>query len=411
LRRSRRAAPRARLEALTHEIVVTEERQNALRLEIAALDQDRASLNAALIATGERAQGLEGELDESETRMAALIADEERVRASLAARRGVLAEVLAALQRIGRSPPPALLVQPEDALGSVRSAILLGAVVPDMRQQADALSADLRTLVALHDEMGREHERLAAAGTALAEDQQRIALLIAEKHKARAASAEALLDADERVAELAEQATSLKELIARSEAEVAAGAAAEARRADAARAAAPPARSLGDSDRIAPAIAFASAQGLLPQPVNGVAIRAFGEDDGLGGKTQGISIATRSGASVLTPADGWVVFAGPFRSYGKLLIINAGDGYHVLLAGMDRIDVDIGQFVLAGEPVAMMGARRIASADGAAAGASDAGNPDLGAAQPVLYVEFRKGGNSIDPGPWWAPTNDEKVGG
>ena len=72
-----------------------------------------------------------------------------------------------------------------------------------------------------------------------------------------------------------------------------------------------------------------------------------------------MSIATRTGGQVSSPADGWVVYAGPFRSYGQLLIINAGDGYHVLLAGMERIDVQLGQFVLAGEPVAAMASPKI----------------------------------------------------
>jgi septal ring factor EnvC (AmiA/AmiB activator) len=83
------------------------------------------------------------------------------------------------------------------------------------------------------------------------------------------------------------------------------------------------------------------------------------------------------------------------------LIINAGDDYHVLLAGMERIDVPLGQFVLAGEPVAMMASQKLASA----------GTVAMGAAQPVLYVEFRKDGTSIDPAPWWAASHDEKVGG
>jgi septal ring factor EnvC (AmiA/AmiB activator) len=104
---------------------------------------------------------------------------------------------------------------------------------------------------------------------------------------------------------------------------------------------------------------------------------------------------------VTSPCDGWVVYAGPFRSYGQLLIINAGGGYHVLLAGMERIDVQLGQFILAGEPVAMMASQRLASA----------GATPVAAAQPVLYVEFRKEGTSIDPAPWWATSSDEKVGG
>jgi septal ring factor EnvC (AmiA/AmiB activator) len=83
------------------------------------------------------------------------------------------------------------------------------------------------------------------------------------------------------------------------------------------------------------------------------------------------------------------------------LIINAGGGYHILLAGMERIDVELGQFVLAGEPVAVMGDRRLASVSPA----------ETGATQPVLYVEFRKDSNAVDPAPWWAGRDDEKAGG
>jgi septal ring factor EnvC (AmiA/AmiB activator) len=152
---------------------------------------------------------------------------------------------------------------------------------------------------------------------------------------------------------------------------------------------------------LTPSVAFADARGLLPRPVNGTTLKEFGESDGLGAKTQGVSLSTRQGAQVNSPADGWVVYAGPFRSYGQLLIINAGGGYHILLAGMERIDVQLGQFVLAGEPVAVMATQRLASA----------GAMDIGSAQPVLYIEFRKDGNSIDPAPWWASSSDEKVGG
>jgi septal ring factor EnvC (AmiA/AmiB activator) len=104
---------------------------------------------------------------------------------------------------------------------------------------------------------------------------------------------------------------------------------------------------------------------------------------------------------VLAPADGTVKFAGEFRSYGQLLIIDVGGGYHVLLAGMERIDVQLGQFVLAGEPVAAMDSQRLASV----------GATLVGTTEPVLYIEFRKDGASIDPAPWWAASNPEKVGG
>ena len=401
-----RDSRQAELEAVTHDITVSDERRAELKREIDALDQDRATLNQSLIDASEQVQKLEAASDRTEQRLSALLTNEQRLRASLNQRRDVLAEVLAALQRVGRRPPPAILVRPEDALASVRSAILLGAVVPDLQAAAESLATDLRSLVSLREEQEHERDRLRADATALLEGRTRISLLLEQKRAARVASAEALANEEARAAALAAQATSLRDLIARLEREnpTAAAASAEAEKAAAvarSQGGGRPAKSLGSADRLAPSVAFVDAKGLLPMPVSGRTIRAFGDNDGLGGRAQGMSIATRPGGLVSSPTDGWVVYAGPFRSYGQLLIINAGDGYHVLLAGMGRTDVQLGQFVLAGEPVAVMAEQRLASI----------GAVDIGATQPVLYIEFRKDGTSIDPAPWWAASNSEKVGG
>ena len=157
---------------------------------------------------------------------------------------------------------------------------------------------------------------------------------------------------------------------------------------------------LKDAGRLTPAISFASAKKQLPLPVNGARIREYGAPDGVGGTEKGLSIAARPGGQVTAPCDGWVVYAGPFRNYGQLLIMNAGGGYHVVLAGMERISVELGQFVVTGEPVAVMGSRAQAAAAVTA-----------GSGQPVLYVEFRKDGTPVDPGPWWAASEVEKVRG
>ena len=401
-----RDARRAELDALAKDIALTSSRQAELQKEIASLDNDRATLNQNLIDTGKRVQALESQIGDTETRLAALARDEDAIHASLVARRDVLAEVLAALQRMGRRPPPAILVRPEDALAAVRSAILLGGVVPDLRAAADKLAGDLRQLVSLQQESVRERDRLRTDATALAEDRARVQLLMEEKRGQREASAAALADEQARAATLASQATSLKDLIANMEKQIdaaARGAAAAAKATASNQNAGIGTRptSLGRADRLAPAVDFADARGLLPIPVNGRILRHFGDVDDLGARSQGVSLATRASAQVNSPSDGWVVYAGPFRSYGQLLIINAGGGYHVLLAGMERIDVQLGQFVLAGEPVAMMASQKLASA----------GALPVGTSQPVLYIEFRKDGTSIDPGPWWAVASDTKVGG
>ncbi len=399
-------ARRAELDAVTHDIALTSERQSQLQEEIESLNKDRASLNQSLIETNQQVQKLEGDIDGAEKRLKSLYATEDNLHASLASRRDALAEVLAALQRMGRKPPPAILVRPQDALASLRSAILLGAVVPDLRGEAAAIAADLGQLVTVREEKEKELNGLRTNAAALAEGRARIALLIAQRQNQLQASTDALTDEEKRAMVLAGQATSLRDLIARMEAEsaTAAAAAAQAKLATAdtqTPAGREPPRSLGNVDRLTPKVAFADTKGLLPLPAAGTEIRGFGADDDLGGKTQGISLSTRDGAVISSPSDGWVVYAGPFRSYGQLLIINAGGGYHLLLAGMERIDVQLGQFVLAGEPVAVMPSRKLASTDAALAGTT----------QPVLYIEFRKDGASIDPAPWWAASNAEKTGG
>ncbi|MBV9563879.1 MAG: peptidoglycan DD-metalloendopeptidase family protein, partial [Bradyrhizobium sp.] len=332
-----------------------------------------------------------------------LDAQERLFRKSLEERRGVIVEILAALQRIGRQPPPALMVRPEDALQAVRTAITLGAVLPDMRAQADAVAGDLSDLLRLRKDIVDERDRLSASLDLLGRAQLRMSLLIDERQRKEAVAQAALDGERQRAADLARQVDGIKDLIAKLESglDSASRAAHAADRAITNDATQPELAALSDPGRLTPAIAFADMRGRLRLPVNGLRIREFGGSDGVGGTQKGLSVAARAGAAITAPCDGWVVYAGAFRSYGQLLILNAGGGYHVLLAGMERISVDLGQFVLTGEPVAVMG-------DGPQTSAAAATTAPK---QPVLYVEFRKDGTPIDPSPWWATTEGEKVRG
>jgi len=376
------------------------ELQAKLKAEIAAIGADRAKLNQQLIDVAGRVRDIEGRIADAEARLRALDGREQEIRASLYSRRSEVVEVLAALQRAGRRAPPALLVRPEDALQSLRTAMLLGSLVPALRARAEALSADLGELVTVRKKITSEHDRLAADRDRIRDDQTRLAALIDERQKNQA-GVEKDMDAENaRAVALAKQVGDLQDLISKMEQDVksAAKAAAAATKQAGSRKSDP--ELLKNSNRTSPAIAFASAKGLFKFPVNGTKIRDFGGSDGAGGVEKGISLAARPSAQVTTPCDGWVVYAGPFRSYGQLLILNAGGGYHVLIAGMERISVNIGQFVLTGEPIATMGTTSQVASILA-----------TNASQPVLYVEFRKDGTPIDPGPWWAANEGEKVRG
>ncbi len=390
------------LEAVRAEQRRAAQTEAKLKLEIQTIGDDRRKLNQALIDTAARLRTAEERIAATEARLKPLDESERRIRGSLEERRETIAEVLAALQRMGRRPPPALMVRPQDALAAVRSAIMLGAVVPGMRVQAEALAADLADLTRVRKDIDEEKARLGRDRTALAEERQRVTAL-GEERRRKQAEVERTLDAERlKAAELARQVDNLKDLIARAEQ----GLDRAARAARAAERAKQPAdgrmdlAALKDPGRLSPAVAFASTRGHLPLPVNGVRIREFGAPDSLGGTERGLTIATRAGAQVTSPCDGWVVYSGPFRNYGQVLILNAGGGYHVVLAGMERSSVDVGQFVLTGEPVAIMGT-----------GSQVAATLATGTNQPILYVEFRKDGSPVDPAPWWAASEGEKARG
>jgi murein hydrolase activator len=378
------------------------ESQIKLRSEIQALGQDRRKFNQQLIDTAARVREVEANINATQERLGTLDGQERLLQNSLDQRHAVIVEVLAALQRMGQQPPPALMVQPEDALTAVRTAITLGAVLPEMRAQADALAGDLSDMLNLRKQIVEQRDQLAGDLNLLGREQLRMTLLIDERQKKQAVAEQALTDERQRATDLAHQVDNIKDLIGKMETglDSATRAAREANRAVTSDATQPELAALSDPGRLAPAVAFADMRGHMHLPVNGVRIREFGGSDGVGGTQKGLSIAARAGGEITAPCDGWVVYAGPFRSYGQLLILNAGGGYHVLLAGMERISVDLGQFVLTGEPVAVMGGGPQASSTGMA-----------GPKQPVLYVEFRKDGAPIDPSPWWATNEGEKVRG
>jgi murein hydrolase activator len=389
------------LEAIQAEQRKAIETENKLRREIESIGADRRQLAQQLIDTAARLRAVETQVADAQERLMPLDAREQTLRQSLDARRGVMAEVLAALQRIGRHPPPALMVTAQDALQSLRSAMMLGAVLPEMRHEADLLIADLGELTRVRAQIAGERDGLSRDLLSLALERQRLGLLTEQRQKQQAESEQALEQERQHAAQLARQADSLKDLIAKLEQGLPPG----GRTGDRPEGR-PDLAALSNPGRLAPAVAFAAAKGRLPLPVNGPRIKEFGAPDGLGGTEKGLTVAARPGAQITAPCDGWVVYAGPFRNYGQLLILNAGSGYHVLLAGMDRISVDLGQFVVTGEPVAVMGdgGSQVPAALAASSGRASS-------AQSVLYVEFRKDGTPVDPSPWWATIDGEKVRG
>ncbi len=382
------------LEEVEATLQLSRERIDALKAEIAEMEGDRTRQNAALIAAGQRVKLAEIEVADVEERLSNLIVSELEVRGRLDGADAEMANVLAALQRISLNPPPALVVDPSDALGSARGAMLIAAIVPQLRDRAATVSTDLKELMDIKQQALAEEQTLKANYAVLEEDQLRIATLITAR-KQGIAQVGATLDSEVVAAtELAERAKTLRELID-----------ALSARANQTQSPTPAPDDVpqlspeaiqlafANAARTEPAVPFPMARGYLAQPSNGVTVVQFGSGDGFGGISQGQSIVTRAEAQVVAPADGWVLYKGPYLNYGQIIILNTGQGYTALLAGLETISVDIGQFVLMGEPLGQMGSRTIGRTV-----TTNAGN-----AQPTLYIELRQNNEPLDPEGWWAP--------
>lgn len=432
---------RATLEAQRSKLQSTRSKEHNLEVSLKDLQKEREKLNVRLLETAALIQKSESRLTSIETRLDELRTQEQLVRGSLAQRQGQIAKLLAVLQRMGRNPPPVMMTHRDDALAMVRSAILLASAFPGLSKQALELTERLKELIRVMTDIRDEGERLKAETQSLVDARTRLSGLMTAKKTSLAARESELRTVREAAADISRDVNSLTALIAsidkRTETErirkhnnkvkrVLDNAASRGRlgtapnqrprvpieqdpglagEAEPERAPwdpekevevavlAPSATGFGRTSaaRIEPAIPFHLAKAKLPKPTSGKLVLKYDERTQYGGNSKGTVFETRHAAQITSPCDGWIVYAGPFRSYGQLLIINAGGGYHVLLAGMTRIDVQPGQFVLAAEPVGTM------------SDAPPTVKMSSSETSPVLYVEFRKDGRPIDPTPWWVP--------
>lgn len=423
-----------RLELRRNELDATQNRAKFILGDLAEIKQERDRLNAKLVETAGLIQNSEGRLTAIEDKLVKMQVEEAALRETLSRNQSKISKLLSALQRMGRNPPPVLFTQRSDALQMVRSAMLLASAFPELRTEALALATKLNALINVVADIKTERDTRLAETARLSDARTRLAGLMDSKKQSLTARQGELDQVRTSAADIAKSVNDLNELMGKidqSTANIKALGAYEAETA-AAIAATPadapqstpseklankpdklqevavlaprtpvlrpsvvelaPTTSVFGADspgRIKPAMAFHLAKAKLPLPAQGRRVIQFGDKTQYGGQSKGIVVETRPGAQITSPCDGWIVYAGEFRSYGQLLIINAGGGYHILLAGLSQIDAQPGQFVLAAEPVGTM------------IGSSASAQAKSQTNSPVLYVEFRKDGRPIDPDPWW----------
>jgi len=398
---AREASPQARLDAVEKAIDAARQRQDEAAKLAAALAAEIADLQAKAVAAAEAQQALEAELDRIDAQLAGLAADERAKSDALARDRAREADLLMVLARLAAAPRESLVLAPGEPVAALRGGLVLGRIVPNLDAEAETLKQEIAALATVRTQMQAARAHQAQEKTALAAQAARVAQLMQRKAILQQSAAQSADAAGKRAVALAGQALNLRELIDRLEAERH-KAEAERQKAEAERKGREEAEPPKDKDMaavIAPAPLkpdgprhirpFTEARGAMVYPVTGSLVRGWGVPDEYGQPSRGLAFAARPGAVVVAPFDGQVLFAGPFRGYGQILIIGHGDGYHSLLAGLDRLDSSVGQWLVAGEPVGTMADQ---------------------AANPRLYLELRHNNQPINPSPWLT-TRAEKVNG
>lgn len=385
-------AQRKELEQLKSKMSEAQRHRRDLEKQASKVSAQVSDLQTNMIETARSIQNQEENVTALESRVNELDRLKSEREAALKHRQRQLSSTLAAMQRLSQQPAELVLVKPDSALNMARSANLLGVLLPGLRDEARQIGNDLDALQKVRAQLEAERTALGQELNRLNAERQKLDLMLGERKEQQQQLVDASSQERIRAQEFAARAKDLTALIAQLEREAAARqrAAEEA----AQRLAKRPENQRADGKGGARVAAIQppvgrpldEVRGKLPLPVRGRLSRSYGETDSTGMESRGISIEARPKAQVISPSDGRIVFAGPFRGYGQLLIIASSDGYHTLLSGLGRIDGVVGQKVLAGEPVGQMGS------------AAD----ETGRAASTLYIELRKLGKPINPLPWLA---------
>jgi murein hydrolase activator len=370
-----------------------------------------------LIETARETQAREAVVVQSEERLSLLkIRHAERAR-DLSGQRQRLASLTIAMQRLSRRPPEAILTSPRPPLETARAMMLVQYLVPSIKGETDLIRGELTELEALNHQIQNEQEQFLIAGRALEERRDQLDDLIERKNALWRVMSEKTRPTDAQTDQLAQSSATLADLLKalkkhgddqadsanRLASLITLGPKIDKPPTSTTPAAPLPKRnprlSSRPSDQTAvtpspgtvPATgSFAANKGRLGFPAIGALVGRFGEIDKVGLTAKGITVQTRPNAPVVASHDGKVIYAGPFRGYGRIIIIEHGQGFLTLLAGLGRIDVQAGQGLLAGEPVGTMrGADRIGDAR-----------------SRHLYIELRRNGAPVDPLAWLSTQRD-----
>ncbi len=397
------------LEAIQMQVEQKSVEHKRLQAQAAQISVEMAEVSRQMVKKAKQIQNTEDKISRTEKELAALQKELKAAEENFMAEDENLIKTLYALQNLALKPTESLFVQPLTPVEIIRSAMLLRETVPFLAEEAAQIRDKLNNIAAKKSKIEQQVKNISRSKLALEKEHRQMKELIQKKSKIRSRIETRSAAAKQKIQQLAAQAKDIKELLLKLEKERKAREKIERERLEKARREreqleryraeqeALAVNQRREKERLEQARSddlikeqtafikdigknFEKAKGKLSMPARGPVVVAYGQETAKGVSSKGITIKSRSEAQVISPFDGSVIFAGPFRGYGKIIIVEHGEHYMSLLAGLENIDCEVGQMLLAGEPIGQM--------------------PKNDEAK--LYVELRKDSRPIDPEAWIA---------
>jgi septal ring factor EnvC (AmiA/AmiB activator) len=396
----------AKLKEVKAELDKQKKNQLVSERKVRELNREMANIKSKIVTAARNVSAYEASLNTLEDEAKELEKSQSEIYKDLHAKMQKTVTLVAALENLASRPTFAAFAVPFSLKDTINSASLMTNTVPILSEQAELLQGEMARLSSLKMAIKAKRSQIRTAMAGLAEKQKELASLMEEKDKQQKKYTEMGIKAADKYKQLASQAKDLEDLLAKIEKQKALEAERKAKEQAEALAKEKEAKEREEKERearekaqkakeVQAAIAdnrnteeyekfsdavFEKAKGMISSPVAGKVTESFGDLAANGMHNKGIKLKTRTGAQVLSPYDGVVLFAGYLKGYGKLLIIEHSKSYYSMLSGMESTEVEEGQPLLAGEPIGVMDK----------------------SGEPVLYMELRKKGVPINPVPWLA---------
>lgn len=342
------------LEAVEQNLAKQEQQKAELSKKITNLESTLKQTRQELVKNSKAVQHSEADLQGLEDRIAEIETRKEALGEHLDKDRHAIAQLIIALQRLEKVPPQALIARPGAPLETAQSALIMQDIIPALTRRAEELRRNVEELNQLTLELKHKKDKALSVAQKLKDDQKEMEALIKQREKLYARAHKDLKAQETRVQQIALDAKNLKDLVTKIEND--------------------------RKQQIAHAkiIADIPSEGSAQLPVSGVIRMSYDEIDNLGAPHKGLDIEARGGALVVAPMGGIIRFAGHFKNYGNMIIVEHKKGYHSLIAGLEKIDTLVGHSVSAGEPLGKL--------------------PLMGGRQkPTLYYELRHNGQAVNP--------------